>query len=345
MKGFMPTIFVTGGTGFLGRHLIPALCRAGYTLRVLTRQPHHRTWLHQYPRVEVVGGDLRYADQIMTALQGCDAVIHAAGLFSMWHEAGDFAATNVIGTEHVLAAARHHQIRRLIYISTVAVIGTPIPGQIVDEKHPAHPSDPYQQSKLDAERLIQRYHADYELDTVILRPGAFYGPMGDYAFNRLFFTDPMRGIMMQMDGGKYIIFPAYIGDVANAIVLALHKGRAGETYNVCGDCLAHRAAFDIVCQEAQIPWRWLRLNIPGFIGINFARLLTWIAHVTKREPFYPLGLRSYVFNDWQVSSAKARAELGFVPLDFREGVRRTIAWYKAGKPNMLPELHCDPPTE
>jgi nucleoside-diphosphate-sugar epimerase len=162
--------------------------------------------------------------------------------------------------------------------------------------------------------------------------------MGDYAFNRLFFTDPMRGLIMQVDWGRYMTFPVYIDDVADGTRLALEKGRVGEIYNICGESLTHRAAFDIVVKEAHL--RWPRLNIPGVLGIGFAQLLTWFGHLTHREPFYPIGLRSYVFQDWPVSSDKARRELGFQPISFEEGVKRTIAWYKAGKPDMLPELTC-----
>ncbi len=334
----MADIFVTGGTGFLGRHLVPLLCRAGYSLRVLTRTPERHPWLRDLPRVEVVTGDLLNADLVTQAVQGCRLVIHAAGLFSMWHEAGDFDATNVIGTEHILQAARAANVERVIYVSTIAVIGTPMEGRVIDEQHPVSPADPYQASKWQAEQVVFR-SIQQGLPAVIVRPGAFYGPMGDYAFNRLFFTDPMRGIIMQMDSGKYTIFPVYIGDVAEGIRLALEKGRLGEMYNICGECLTHRAAFDIVCKEANL--HWPRLNIPGVIGIGFAQVLTWLGHLTHREPFYPMGLRSYVFNDWPVSIEKAKRELNFEPTSFEAGVKKTIAWYKAGKSDTLPELTCE----
>jgi nucleoside-diphosphate-sugar epimerase len=330
-------IFVTGGTGFLGRHLIPTLYRAGHSLRVLTRQPEANGWLCKYPNVEVVRGDLTSGDGL-DAVQGCEYVIHAAGLFSMWNRAGDFDATNVIGTENLLAVATQADVKRLVYVSTIAVIGNPQPNRLVDEAHPPRPADPYQASKLKAEQVIKRYHYQQDIETIILRPGAFYGPLGDYAFNRLFFTDPMRGIIMQMDGGHYRIFPVYIGDVAQSILLALTQGKSGETYNICGEPISHRAAFDIICKEADI--HWFRVNLPGVIGVNFSRFLNLLSRITRQEPFYPLGLRSYVFNDWHVSSDKARRELGFVPIDFADGAKRTIAWYRAGKPDWLTELEC-----
>ncbi len=331
----MKKIFVTGGTGFLGRHLIPMLCQAGYHLCVLTRQPQQHSWLQQYPYVDIITGDIRTGAGL-AALTDCDFVIHAAGLFSMWRMAGDFMATNVHGTENLLEQAARTKIERFIYISTIAVIGDPQPNQIIDEAHPPRPADPYQASKLHAEQWVKHYHDHHQLETIILRPGAFYGPLGNYAFNRLFFTDPMRGITMQMDGGHYLIFPVYVSDVADAIVLALNTGTSGAIYNICDQPISHQAAFDIIYEEANL---WIpRLNIPGGIGMTVARVLTWLAHFTGREPFYPLSMRSYVFNNWHVTSRKAQTELGFTPTPFRIGAQRTIAWYRAGKPDTVSEL-------
>ncbi len=332
----MPLIFVTGGTGFLGHHLVPSLCRAGYSLRILTRHPEAAPWLKLLPNVEVVRGDLLDKPLLEQHLTGCHAVIHAASLFSMWGDAGDFSATNVQGTENIVQAAINAKIEKFVYVSTVAVIGQPTPNLIVDEQHPPRPADRYQQSKLQAEQLILRCYQEQNFPALIVRPGAFYGPGGNYAFNRLFFTDPLRGLVMQMDGGDYIIFPTFISDAAVGIVLALEKGRAGEIYNLCGECLSHKAAFNIILRQAGI-WR-PRLNLPGWLGINFARFLTLVASITRIEPFYPIGLRSYVFHDWHVSSEKAKRELGFQPTPFEEGSRRTLAWYHAGRPEIVPEL-------
>jgi nucleoside-diphosphate-sugar epimerase len=148
----------------------------------------------------------------------------------------------------------------------------------------------------------------------------------------------MRGIIMQVDGGRHIIFPAYIADVVQGIMKALDRGRVGEVYNICGDWISHKDAFDIVCEEGNI--RWPRLPIPGWLGIATAYVLEGIALITQREPFWPVNLRSYVYNNWRASSDKARRELGFVPTDFREGARRTIAWYRAGQPYDIPETNC-----
>lgn len=331
-------IFVTGGTGFLGRHLIPKLCQSGLDVRVLTRTPEKHDWLNRYSNLEVVRGDVATGEGL-DAIDGCDCVIHAAGLFSMWSGAGDFEETNVLGTENLLAASTEYQVKRFVHVSTIAVIGDPQPGLIIDETHPPRPADPYQSSKLHAEQIVRRYHDEQHIETIILRPGAFYGPLGEYAFNRLFFTDPMRGLIIQPDGGNYLTFPVYIGDVADGILLALTKGRSGEIYNICGESIAHSLVYDIVCEEANL--KFPRIYLPGMLAIPGSRLLTFLSRITRREPFYPLGLRSYVFNNWCVTADKAKEELGFEPIDFREGAKRTIAWYRSGKPESLPELECN----
>jgi nucleoside-diphosphate-sugar epimerase len=193
-------------------------------------------------------------------------------------------------------------------------------------------------SKLHGEEIVLNCLRERQLPVVVLRPGAYYGPLGQYAFNRLFFKDPMRGIIMQVNGGRYIIFPVYIADVVQGIMKALERGQLGEVYNICGDSISHKQAFDIICQEANL--RWPRLPVPGWLGITMSRFLTMLSNLTHTEPFWPINLRSYVYNNWRVSSDKARRELGFVPTDFREGARRTIAWYRAGEPDILPELEC-----
>ncbi|MBK8027041.1 MAG: NAD-dependent epimerase/dehydratase family protein [Chloroflexi bacterium] len=310
-------IFVTGGTGFLGRYLIAELCRRGYRLRVLTRHAADHPWLADLPGVEVVEGDLADRDRLMQVVPGCRTVIHAGGKFRFWGDEAAFMRTNAEGTRNIVEAALGAGVERFLHVSTIAVIGHPDPDQIIDETFPPQPADAYQRSKWEGEQIVLDACRTRGLPAMILRPGAFYGPLGEYGFNRLFFRDPLRGILMQINGGRYIIFPAYIADVATGIALALERGRIGETYHLCGDWISHREAFDIVCAEAGI---WApRLKIPGWLGISFSRLLEGFARVTGREPFYPLNLKSYVYNYWRVSNEKARRELGFAPTDFREG--------------------------
>jgi nucleoside-diphosphate-sugar epimerase len=321
-------ILVTGATGFLGRHLIPRLCAAGYPVRALVRPCSQTHFLHDYGVELACADDITATTAVNQACQGCDTVIHAAGFFRFWGGLPAFWQTNVGGTATVLEAASAAGVGRFVHISTVAVVGRTYPGRVVDEQHPCQPQDFYQRTKWEAEQLALRYQQERDLPVIVLRPGAFYGPWGEYAFNRLFFQEPLRGWRIKVNGGRHITFPVYAADVADAVVLALTRGRVGEIYNIADHPMDHNKVNAIVSDLAGIS-RW-RFNIPVAAVLALAWAWTWLSRFTQREPFYPINLANYVFQDWEVSSAKAAVELGFQPTPFVEGARATLDWMKRG---------------
>ncbi len=276
--------------------------------------------------VEWAWGDVRDAAAVEEAAAGCSAVVHAAGKFRFWGEREEFFAVNVTGTRNMLAAAQAAGVERFVHISTIAVVGAPPPGTVITEETPCAPQDAYQESKLAAERLVLDAFEQHGLAALILRPGAYYGPWGRYAFNRLFFEDPLRGLSMRVHGGRHVIFPVYIRDVSRAIELALRHGRPGQVYNICGPCMTHRQVNETVARLIRGRLRWWEAPAWGMVAL--ARVWTWLARFTRREPYYPLGLYPYVFYDWVVSSDKAQKELGFRATPFEEGARETLAWYR-----------------
>ena len=331
-------VLITGATGFLGHTLCPYLVARGYRLRALVRPSSQYEFLRPLG-VELAWGDIRDSEAVRAATDGCRAVVHAAGKFRFWGQREDFFAVNLEGTKNALDAARGTAVERFIYISTVAVIGAPRDNTVIDETHPLTPEDNYQRSKLAAEQLVLRYHQEHATPAVVLRAGAFYGPGGRYAFNRLFFEDPLKGIPMQVHRGKRINFPVYIRDVAQSVDLALRRGQAGETYNISGPSISHREANEII--DRLLGYRIMRLNAPAWTMRSLARVWTYLSRYTKREPYYPINLARYVFHDWNVSSEKARRELGFVPTPFKVGARETLAWYRElgiGPTNWLTRL-------
>jgi dihydroflavonol-4-reductase len=318
-------ILVTGATGFLGHSLTPRLVAEGFSVRALVRPSSDTTFLEQ------LGVELAYADDITDgeavtrACLGCDQIVHAAGRFRFWGEPQAFWRTNVEGTATVLAAAAAAEVKRFVYISTVAVVGDTTGMTLVDETSPCRPQEPYQQTKWEAERRVLACFREEGLPAVILRPGAYYGPWGRYAFNRLFFEEPLRGWRIKVNHGRYITFPLFVSDKAEAIVLALAKGRPGEIYNISGRSIDHSTANAIVSELAGIS-HW-RLNVPAQPVVLLARVWTALSRYTHREPFYPINMASYVFQDWNISIEKAESELGFVPTPFEVGAKKTLEWY------------------
>ncbi len=318
-------ILITGATGFLGRNLCEHLIGRGYRLRALARPTSDTAFLKALG-IEIAAGDVRDVDSVRAAMAGCDTIIHAAARFRLWGPPELFEDVNLWGTRNVLATAYALEVKRFIHISTIIVVGPQPPGAVITETTPygPYPGDNYARTKMGGERLALSY-AEIGLPVIVLRLGALYGPWGHYAFNRLFFEEFLHGWRVQVHQGRHAIFPCYVGDAAAAIEAALTRGRIGGVYNVSGESITHREANEIVSRLAgKSSWR---VNVPARLMINFARFLEFVALFTRHEPFYPLNLVPYVFEDWHVCSDKARRELGFVPLSFEEGARRTLEWY------------------
>ena len=318
-------ILITGATGFLGHHLVPALVQDGHQLRAVVRPSSDTQFLQKLGVELVYAEDITDTAVIAKACVGCEQIIHAAGLFRFWGESEEFWQTNVEVTTAVLQAAKQHPIKRFIYISTIAVVGKPPTNRPIDETTRCNPLEPYQQSKLEAENRVLAAHQQDGLPAIVLRPGAFYGPWGRYAFNRLFFEEPLKGWRIKVDNGRHITFPVFVPDVVQGVELALKNGRFGEIYNICGESLDHNSVNDIVNKLAGIS-NW-RLNFPTWMVLLLARTWTALSKFTGREPFYPINMAPYVFQDWHVSYQKAADELGFRPTPFAEGAKQTLEWY------------------
>lgn len=320
-------ILVTGATGFLGRNLCQHLTHKGHPLRALARPTSDTLFLEELG-VEIAIGDVRDQASVRAAIAGCETVIHAAACFRLWGPPETFEDINLWGTRNVLAAAYKLHVERFIHISSIIVVGPQPLGAVITEDTPYGPyhGDNYARTKMGGERLALSY-AEIGLPVIVLRLGALYGPWGHYAFNRLFFEEFLRGWRVQVHHGRHITFPCYVDDAAAAIEATLTRGRLGQVYNVSGQNISHREANQTVSRLAgKSSWR---LNVPGGLMVNFARLLEFSALFTRREPFYPLNLAPYVFDDWVVDSDKARRELGLQPISFEEGARRTLDWYRS----------------
>ncbi|MFP4321753.1 MAG: NAD-dependent epimerase/dehydratase family protein [Anaerolineales bacterium] len=319
-------ILVTGGTGFLGHSLLPLLRAHDYPVRVLTRQPEAHPWLRELS-ANVVQADITHPDAVRLAAQNTEAIIHAAGLFRFMAARDEFEATNSQGTENVLRAAVEVGVRRVVLVSTIAVAGWPTdPTQAIDEDTPPRPWDDYQRTKLAAEQRALAYARDERLEVVIVRGGAFYGPHGRYAFNKLFFEDPLiNRLPMGVDGGRHITFPAYIKDVAQGVLLALEKGQSGEIYNIASQSLAHREVERTIAHLAGTS-SW-RLHAPSRLMIPVARMLTQFSKLRGQETLYVANMQPYILGEWNVSIEKARRALGYEPTPFEQGVRETLQWY------------------
>lgn len=178
-------IFVTGGGGFIGSHLVDKLVRKGIDVRVFVRYNSRNDWgmidslpLKIKKAVDVYQGDLKDPWSVKKALEGCNVVFHLGALISIpysYMNPIDFVQTNVLGTAYLLRACLDTGIERFIHTSTSEVYGTAqyVP---IDEAHPLTAQSPYSATKIAADKLVESFYRTYKLPTVTVRPFNTYGP-------------------------------------------------------------------------------------------------------------------------------------------------------------------------
>lgn len=178
-------ILVTGADGFIGSHLVEALCEAGYNVRafVLYNSFNSWGWLDTVSdeikdSIEVFSGDVRDPNGVREAMQGCDAVLHLAALIAIpysYHSPDTYVETNIRGTLNILQAARQLGIDKIIHTSTSEVYGTAkfVP---ITEEHPLQGQSPYSATKIGADQLAMSFYSSFDLPVCIVRPFNTYGP-------------------------------------------------------------------------------------------------------------------------------------------------------------------------
>jgi dihydroflavonol-4-reductase len=313
-------VLVTGGTGFVGGHLVERLRARGEAVRCLVRSTSNT---HGIPDgVETAVADLIRGQGIEAALDGVDAVIHVAGVTKALSVA-DYFAANAGATETLARALRNRPIR-LVHVSSVAAIGPSLDGRPLNEDATPHPVSTYGRSKLEGER-IARAHLP---DAVIVRPPVVYGPRDTGVFQIL--KGVARGVTLEMAGGERWFSAIYVEDLAEGLCLAARvPSAAGRAYY-----LTHREPTtwrELGATAAQIMGRQprtLRLPIAAAKAVGyFAEMWSHISRnpaIISREKVVEACYRF-----WTCDSGRATADLGFeAPTPLAAGLAKTLMSYK-----------------
>ncbi len=274
---------VTGATGFIGKHVVRALCDRGDHVRTFGRNQEVLDQLASWG-CEVVQGDLRDAECVARACQDMHVVCHAGALSSPWGRARDFHACNVLGTENVLAGCRSHSVARCVYISSPSVTSrdAEMLEQREDAPFPRRAISRYSASKQRAEQLV-RAASWSGFDRVILRPKAVFGP-GDQALLPRLLRSAKQNRLRQIGDGRNRVDLTYVGNVVDAVLAAIDRSEAaGQTFLITND--EHPVIWDIiraVCRE--LGYRDDFGSLPAPAARAVATGMEWIARMTGAEP-------------------------------------------------------------
>jgi nucleoside-diphosphate-sugar epimerase len=231
-------VFLTGGTGFIGGEVARLLRERGDDVRALVRTPAKAEALRLFG-CTLVEGDMSDETALRTAVDGCEAVVHAAAVYEIGvpeSRREQLVDANVRGTERVLGAALAAGVSKAVYVSTVAVFGD-THREVADEDWARAEGQAftsvYEQTKVEAHQRAVQIGAQ-GLPLVTVQPGVVYGP-GDHSEVGGLFARLLKGRLPLAPFPEMGITPVHRDDVAAGILLALDKGVAGESYVLAGE--------------------------------------------------------------------------------------------------------------
>ena len=311
-------VLITGANGFIGNTLMRYYKQQGTAVIGVD--------LHGNGD-DIIQGDIANPETISHLLEQCDVIVHTAALVSNAMKDSDMWRVNVLATRNLIAAAKHHKVRRFVQISSIVAYGNTAQGEL-DEDYPVHADGgSYVLTKLASEHAVLAAQASGGIEVVILRPGDVYGPG-----SRPWIIAPLEAIaknqFMLPAKGEGFFRPIYVDDLIRGIDLAVrHPEAAGEIFNL--SCEGY-----ITTKEYFTPhYQWLGKRGPMLVSTNVALVISAIASkvaslMGNLNEASPATVAQLATKSW-FSIKKAERILGWKPeIAFEEGIRRSHQWAK-----------------
>jgi len=319
-------ILVTGGTGFVGSHVVEGLLQQGHRVRCLMRNSSDESYIAQLPVERVRCGGLDDWDGLVRACRGVDAVCHLAGATRAFDSA-TYYRVNERGTRALLEACSEASphLSRFVYCSSIAAAGPAPASGVMDEESVPRPVSHYGRSKLAAEEIVRSYSE--KLPTVILRPSPVYGPRDRDIL--VFFRLVQRGLKLIPRPRPERLGLIYVSDLVRLVQQVLGDDRAvGETY-LASDGLAHDLSKVLDIMAEVLGRRAVLVTVPKSLLEAFAGAGDIWARVLGRPALLSRDkLLEMTQQSWACDPDKARRELGFASkVDLRTGLTLTARWY------------------
>lgn len=310
------TALVTGGSGFVGGHLIARLLKTGWQVRGIGRSASSRAAVAALG-AEPHHADLADADALERAMEGVDTVFHVAAHFKLWGPLRTFRAMNVDGTRNVVTAAERAGVRRIVYVSAAAVVmGHPQPQHRVTEDLPLQRMGyaPYSASKAEAEEILRAASGRREsFSTVAIRPPMIWGPdmpMLDHMVETV-----KAGQFRWVAGGEQAMSTCHVDNLCHALILAADQGKEGAAYFVSDSVDTTLKSFltrllatrGVQPDDRAVPFG-IAWTMAGMMGT------VWRLLRLKGEPPLTRQMLRLMGKDFTVDISRARKELGYAPV-------------------------------
>ena len=318
---------VTGATGFVGSAVTRQLLARGENVRVLSRAGSDQTNIRDL-HVEVVEGDLLKPETLCSAVEGCDGVFHVAADYRLWTRNPEtMFRTNVDGSRAIVRAALSAGVGRIVYTSSVAVLGN-VPGGVADEDTPVTYADmigSYKQSKFRADEAVRQLIEEKGAPVVIVNPSTPIGP-------RDVKPTPTGRVIVEAASGKMPAYVdtglnvAHVDDVAAGHLLALDKGSIGESYILGGDDMPLADILAVVARHTRRRPPFLKLPHSAIMPIAHLAEM-WTSITGGDEPFVTVDGVRMARKKMYFSSAKAERELGYSHRSADQALGDAVTWF------------------
>jgi dihydroflavonol-4-reductase len=318
---------VTGGTGFVGSHVVRALLEKGHRVRCLVRAASRRDNLEGL-KVEIAVGDLTDSASLAAALSGVETLYHVAADYRLWaRDPRELYRANAGGTDNLLAAAAEAGVERVVYTSSVAALGLMPDGSPGNEATPVERSriiGHYKKSKFDAERVAEAWAAK-GLPVVIVNPSTPIGerdikptPTGQMIVDFL-----NRRLPAYVDTGLNLID---VRDVAAGHLAAAERGRPGARYILGHRNMTLKEILDVLAALTGLPSP--RVRLPHWIPMAAAAAANGAARLTGKPPRVSLESVRMSTHRMFFDASKAVRELGLPQTPVEQPLSRAVAWFR-----------------
>lgn len=322
----IPTVLVTGGTGFIGSHTIELLLQRGFKVRCLVRRTRTNLGWIEGSQAEIVRSSYLDVDLLREATQDADYIFHIAGVTKA-KTPDQYRQGNVLATRNLLEAATGNpKLKKFCFISSLTAVGPSPDGMLLDEEASCHPITAYGVSKLEAETVCQLYAN--RIPMVILRPPAVFGPRDRDLLD--IFRWSRYGFKPVFGGSRKRLSVIYGPELSRAIIeAALSERTTGQTYFVADPTPYHLSS--ILDQVAGLfGRRGISIRLPAPLLYTLGGIAEFGSIFSSNTPVLNLEkVRDLVQTNWICSPRKLEEHTGFkTEVSLEESLRRTIEWYR-----------------